>query len=343
MFIAVDAGGTSTRAVAVDAGGEVHGYGRAGGGNPTSAGIPAAVAAIGTAAERAMAGLPVGEVEAVVIALAGEKTAEFTAQVSERLGRLRPGRVVLQPDLLAMFGSGTHRLDGYGLIAGTGSIAARIRDGELHRVVGGRGWLIGDAGSGYWIGHQVARAVVSALDGQGQPTALTPLVLATLGIEGAASGSALPHVVSALYARRPVQLSEFAPLAFAVAEDPVARAILREASAALSDLLVTVREPTVTGPVVVGGSVVIRGFLAGPTDLRDRLGLPDDVVPVDDGVVGAAVLALRGAGSRWTKRCSSGSAPELRESPRSAASRACSRTCACSSRPASGWLRRPRR
>ena len=296
MFIAVDAGGTSTRAVAVDASGDVLGYGRAGGGNPTSAGIPAAAAAIGAAVEQVVAGLPAHEVESVVIALAGEKTAAFSAQLSERLGRLGLGRVVLQPDLLAMFHSGTFRLDGYGLIAGTGSIAARIRDGALSRVVGGRGWLLGDAGSGYWIGHQVARAVVSALDGQGQPTALTPLVLAALGIEGAASGSALPQLVSALYARRPVQLSEFAPLAFAVADDPVARAILREASAALSDLLITVREPTVTGPVVVGGSVVIRGFLAGPVDLRSRLGLPDDVVSVDDGVVGAAVLALRGGG-----------------------------------------------
>ena len=188
MFIAVDAGGTSTRAVAVDAAGQVHGYGRAGGGNPTSAGIPAAVAAIGAAVERAVAGLPRIEAESVVIALAGEKTAEFTTQVSERLGRLGVGRVVLQPDLLAMFHSGTYRLDGYGLIAGTGSIAARIRDGALHRVVGGRGWLLGDAGSGYWIGHQVARAVVSALDGQGSATALTPLVLTALGIDGRLRG-----------------------------------------------------------------------------------------------------------------------------------------------------------
>ena len=50
MFLAVDAGGTSTRAVAVDAAGEVLGYGRAGGGNPTVGGIAAAVAAIGAAA-----------------------------------------------------------------------------------------------------------------------------------------------------------------------------------------------------------------------------------------------------------------------------------------------------
>jgi N-acetylglucosamine kinase-like BadF-type ATPase len=295
MFIAVDAGGTSTRAVAVDRTGHVLGYGWAGGGNPTSAGIPAAVAAIGAATEQAVTGLPAGDVEAVGIALAGEKTEAFSTQLSECLGRLGPGRVVLQPDLLAMFHSGTHRLDGYGLIAGTGSIAARVRDGRLHRVVGGRGWLLGDAGSGFWIGHRVARAVVAALDGQGPPTALTSSVLTALRID-ATSEPALPRVVSALYARRPVQLSELAPLAFSAAEDPVAQAILDQAAAALADLLATVREPSLTGPVVVGGSVMIRGFLAGPPDLRVRLGLPDDVVPVDDGVVGSAVLALREAG-----------------------------------------------
>ena len=120
-------------------------------------------------------------------------------------------------------------------------------------------------------------------------------MLTALGID-AASGAVLPQVVSALYARRPVQLSEFAPLAFAAEEDPVAREILERAAAALADLLAAVQEPSLTGPVVVGGSVMIRGFLAGPADLRDRLGLPDDVVPVDDGVVGSAVLALRGGG-----------------------------------------------
>jgi N-acetylglucosamine kinase-like BadF-type ATPase len=295
MFIAVDAGGTSTRAVTVDAGGQILGYGRSGGGNPTSAGISAAVAAIGAASEGAAAGVTEAPVEAVVIAMAGEQTAEFSAQVAERLARLGP--VVLQGDLLAMFHSGTHRMDGYAVIAGTGSIAARVRDGRLDRVVGGRGWLLGDAGSGFWIGHRVARAVVSALDGQGPETALTPLVLAELGIAAGPAGAALPQVVSALYARRPVQLSQFAPLAFAVAEDPVAGKILSGAAAALADLLATVQQPALTGPVVLGGSVLVRGFLAGPSAWRDRLGLPSgEVVVVSDGVVGAAVLALRSAG-----------------------------------------------
>ncbi len=296
MFIAVDAGGTSTRAVAISTAGNVFGYGRSGGGNPTSAGVPEAVAEIGSAVEAAVAGLPTGEVEAVVLAMAGERTDAFFAQLRQRIGGLGLGPVVMQPDLLAMFQSGTHRLEGYGMVAGTGSIAARVRDGALHRVVGGKGWLLGDAGSGFWIGHRVARAVVSALDGQGPATALTPLVLEAVGITEDPAGSAVRRLVSALYARRPVQLAEFAPLAFAAAEDPVAREILTEAADALADLLAAVREPGLDGPVVLGGSVLVRGFLAGPAELRDRLQLPPEVVTASDGVVGAAVLALRDAG-----------------------------------------------
>ena len=102
-----------------------------------------------------------------VIAMAGQQTAAFLDQVSERLEALGVGSVILQPDLLGIFGSGTHELDGYALIAGTGSVAARVRDGRLDRVVGGRGWLLGDAGSGFWIGHQVARTVIAALDDAG--------------------------------------------------------------------------------------------------------------------------------------------------------------------------------
>ena len=90
--------------------------------------------------------------------------------------------------------------------------------------------------------------MVAALDGQGPPTALTELVLKTLAITSqpdspAGRARALKQLVSTLYAWRPVQLSEFAPLAFSVHEDPVAREILVAASAALADLLAAVRAP----------------------------------------------------------------------------------------------------
>jgi glucosamine kinase len=226
-----------------------------------------------------------------------------------RLGGLGLRHVVLEHDLLGIFHSGTPSFEGYALIAGTGTVAARIREGRLDRVVGGRGWLLGDAGSGFWIGHAVARAVVASLDGQGQETALTSLVLGAMGIETdtdtvAGHPGALRQLVSALYARPPVSLAEFAPLAFRAHEDPVARAILVGASAAIADLLAAVRAPDLPGPVVVGGSVIVRGMLAAPPGLRADLVAPaggGPVIPVPDGLVGAAVLVLRHGGREVDK------------------------------------------
>jgi glucosamine kinase len=236
--------------------------------------------------------------------MAGEKTAAFRRQVSGRLAALGISEVVLEHDLLGIFHSGTAAQDGYALIAGTGTVAARIRGGRLDHVAGGHGWLLGDAGGGFWIGHAVARAVVASLDGQGPDTALTDITLQALGIKGdkndlGGRGEALRQLVSAWYARPPISLAELAPLAFAAHEDPVARTILVAASAALSDLLSAVRAPDLAGPVVVGGSVIVRGMLAAPPSLQADL-VPlvtgDPVIPVSDGLVGAAVLVLRHAG-----------------------------------------------
>jgi glucosamine kinase len=304
LLLALDAGGTSSRAVVFDTSGRAYGYGRAGSGNPTAVGISEAVNAIGDAAERALAETagPRGPASALV-AMAGEKTPAFREHVSVRLAALGIGRVILEHDLLGIFHSGTAALDGYALIAGTGTVAARIRGGRLDGVVGGRGWLLGDAGGGFWIGHAVARAVVASLDGQRQGTALTSLVLRALGIEAdtttpAGRAEAVRELVSVLYARSPISLAEFAPIAFAAHEDHLARPILVGASAALADLLVAVRTPDLSGPVVVGGSVIVRGMLAAPSSLRAEL-VPlggDPVIPVPDGLVGAAVLVLRHAG-----------------------------------------------
>ena len=301
MHLAVDAGGTSTRAVVLDMSGHAYGYGRARAGNPTAAGIGPAVSAIGGAAGRALAGTT-SEKRPVfaLIAMAGEKTVAFRDQVVARLAALGLHQVVLEHDLLGIFHSGTAALDGYALIAGTGTVAARIRAGRLDRVTGGKGWLLGDAGGGFWIGHAVARAVVAALDGQGPETQLTDLVLEVTEIEAdrdtaAGRADALRRLVSALYARPPISLADFAPLAFRAHEDRVARPILVGASAALADLLAAVQAPDLPGPVVVGGSVIVRGMLAAPPSLLAELIPPasDTVIPVSDGLVGAAVLALR--------------------------------------------------
>lgn len=61
--------------------------------------------------------------------------------------------------------------------AGTGVVTLAVGPQRLARV-DGWGYLIGDAGSGYWIGRAGLDAVMRAFDGRGPTTALTPVVTA---------------------------------------------------------------------------------------------------------------------------------------------------------------------
>ncbi|WP_158590052.1 BadF/BadG/BcrA/BcrD ATPase family protein [Amnibacterium setariae] len=306
-FLAVDAGGTSTRAVLIDETGSCRGAGRAAGGNPTSSGPARAADSVAAAIALALdsAAADPGRVAGVLIAHAGGHD-DYEAGVRERLDRLGVGAPVTRAgDLLALFASGTAALEGAALISGTGAIGGAIRGGALERTVDGTGWLLGDSGSGFWIGHRVARAVVDDLDG-GPRTALTAALLPLLDLDAEPDRAAtegrpavLGALVRALYALRPVELSRFAPLAFAHPDDAVAAGIVREAVGALVALLDRVRAVQPDGPLVFGGSVLMEGVLRLPREqMAPLLAAAGDrePIPVADGLVGAAVLALRAAG-----------------------------------------------
>lgn len=307
-FLALDAGGTQTRAALVDVDGRILGFGRSGSGNPTSGGEAAAADSIVDAIRQTLGGrLPGPEStnfpSVAVVAMAGERSPRYLGELEARLRGLGVNHLHPEGDLLGVFHSGTPHLDGYALICGTGAIAARVRNGELERIVDGSGWLLGDLGSGYWIGHRVAQAVAAALDGSGPDTALTELVLADIGVALGDFGwpsrrMMVRDLVTVLYSWRPVQLSRLAPLAFAAAgdDDQIAVAILREAAASLAGLVDTLRVTDIPGPVIAGGGVLRNGFLAASPQLQDRIGLAlelREVTSVTDGLVGAIVLGLR--------------------------------------------------
>lgn len=64
--------------------------------------------------------------------------------------------------------------DGHGAVvaAGTGVVTLAVGETETARV-DGWGWIMGDAGSGYWIGRAALDAVMRAYDGRGPATMLT--------------------------------------------------------------------------------------------------------------------------------------------------------------------------
>jgi N-acetylglucosamine kinase-like BadF-type ATPase len=300
--LAIDAGGTSTRALVVDATGRCRGFGRSGSGNPTSSGPETAAASLAGSGLAALAAahLAPGDVAVVLLAVAG---AGSGAHQDELVRRLADAGLTVPPvfasDLLATFCAGTHETSGYAVIAGTGAAAIRVEDGRQVGVADGLGWLLGDDGSGFWIGQQVARAALADLDGRGPRTALAPALRARLGVpDDLTPRKAAEAVTRALYTARPVRLADLAVLAFDAAGDPVADAVVAGAAQGLATSLRAVTSPGLDGPVVLGGGVLGRSRV-----LRDALlaayageGTAPEPLVVDDGAVGAAVLALRQAG-----------------------------------------------
>jgi N-acetylglucosamine kinase-like BadF-type ATPase len=300
-LVAVDAGGTSTRSVVVDPAGHCRGYAAAGSGNPTAVGPETAAASVAESVLAALqrAEVPSTSIRQVVLAMAGAGSSAVAAEIRQRLAGLGlDAPLLFESDLLATFCSGTHRPDGYAVISGTGAGAIRVEGGRQVAVADGLGWLLGDEGSGFWIGQRVVRAALADLDGRGPSTALTPLMLARLGVSAPlAPGDREPivAVVRALYGGTPVRLADYAGLVFEVDGDRTADRILDEAADALTRTLTAVRSPAVSGPVVLGG-----GILGRRRQIADRLASGSDsaeVHTVADGALGVSVLALRHAGT----------------------------------------------
>jgi glucosamine kinase len=305
-LLAIDVGGSTTRAYLVDLEGRCLGHGRNKGGNPASNNPDFAATSMISAVEAAAA--DAGEKLDIVvaqIALAGP-------QVHVALPRLKTafealglsGNIVFAGDLLAMFASVSPSADGYCIVAGTGSGAVRVRNGSIDRVADAAGWLLGDLGSGYWLGHEAAKAVVAALDGRAENTALTRPVLDNLGIawsDARAHDSRpvpLREMTDAVYALRPIELARLAPLVFAHRDDPVAGRLIAQAERYLVDDFGTVFDPKLPGPVALGGGVIahLTGVPSGVSAMIRAVGQTPDIRPVVDGSVGAIVMAFRSIG-----------------------------------------------
>jgi N-acetylglucosamine kinase-like BadF-type ATPase len=306
-LLAIDVGGSTSRAYVVDTAGHCLGRGRTGGGKPPTTDPERAAGAIIAAVEAAVAaagGAPL-DLAVAQIALAGP-------QVHVALGRLETaframgltGPIVFAGDLLAMFASVTPEPNGYCVVAGTGSGAVRIRNGAIERAVDAVGWLLGDAGSGFWLGHQGAKAVVADLDERGETTALTPVLLEALRVpwtmDWASTGrrTSLKLLVDAIYALRPIELARFAPLVIAQRGDAVAAAIIAEAERHLVADFATAFDRAMPGPVALGGGVIphLTGVPAAIAEIVRAAGHVPDIRPVTDGSVGAIVLAMRSVG-----------------------------------------------
>lgn len=282
LIMGVEAATARVDVVVTDLEGAVAGRGRAGSANPSAYSAHDVAARLGEAVTAALAGVDPLHVRAVVLGTPGilrfqrGESAGRLAALWKDLGLACPVTVVA--DAVTAFAAGTARPSGSVLIAGAGAIAARVDHEQVTARVDGNGWLVGDDGSGFWLGRQAVRAVFAALDGRGEDTLLRDAVLSTI-----AQGEAIPAgreermalLRDALYDGPPIALAALAPLVPAAAEagDRVAHRIVERAV----DLLVDAAEPLVGAeagesgePLVLAGSLMAAD---GPIrrEVRHRL------------------------------------------------------------------------
>lgn len=231
--------------------------------------------------------------DAVVAGIAGlhpETVAAelFSRAVGETLG-LRPQRVVLGNDLHIAFASAFGLGEGVLVYAGTGSVAYHeALTGEIVRA-GGYGYLIDDAGGGYWIGREALKQLFRQVDAAGPPK--TPLAEALYS----RLGSRLwPEIMPVVYAGGRGFVASLAP-AVAEAEragDVQARDLLERAGTELAQLALAVlgRLQSPLPVAFAGGVTRLSSVLTGA--LVHHLGAPVRLVQ-DEPVHAAARLALR--------------------------------------------------
>ncbi|WP_040710557.1 N-acetylglucosamine kinase [Nocardiopsis potens] len=302
VVIGVDAGGTATRCVVVGLDGELLGRGTGGGANQFSSPDPAAAleGAVRAAVRDARGRTGGLAVSSAVFGMAGASAAGHARAVETARGAWRAAGLDGEPrvsdDIAVAFASGSAAAEGAVLIAGTGAVAASVRDGEVVRRCDGYGWLLGDAGSAVWIGLEGLRAALAAVDGRGGPTALTERLAAALGI---APGDP-QEVIRVVYARRPAELGALAPevTAAAAAGDAEAAGVCaRAAERLLESLAAAVPDPAPGLPVVFAGGVLAAGPVADRVRAEVRARFGAEPLSAADGALGAAGLALRGAGA----------------------------------------------
>lgn len=305
VVVGIDIGGTSTRAVAVDRNGVAGSIGRSEGGNPSTRRADEIAAAVNSAIDTALAGWHRPAVVALVAGVAGldesrRSELESTIRAAARSHAVGTEARV-RTDAEIAFAAGSMTPDGLVVIAGTGAIAARIRNRREVATVDGHGWKLGDAGSGHWLGQAVLRRVLEALDGRRPPTMMTAAVLDRIPASSetdtnAAGGSADDRwrIIRATLHMHPSEIAMYAGIALSEVDD-AARALVNTAVAELERSVLALH-PMAGEPIVLAGGLLHDGRLVD--ELVARLGangLAAAALEVEP-VIGAARLAADAAG-----------------------------------------------
>ena len=203
--LGLDAGGTKTVCHLADERGTLLAEVRGPGANLQASGELHVEKVLHDAMEEAIGDRPLVPA-AICLGIAGVDRADDEAIVRGIMKRIGyKARVLVVNDALVALEAGAPGQPGVVIVSGTGSIAyGRNASGEAARA-GGWGYVLGDEGSGYWIGRAALRAVLREADRRGPKTALTTLLLRHFGVAQAQNlihevyhSNLKPHAIGAL-------------------------------------------------------------------------------------------------------------------------------------------------
>ncbi len=302
--LGIDAGGTKTVCLLARGDGQIVAEARGAGANLQAVGELEVEKVLHGVMERAL-GTRAVVPAAICLGIAGVDRPDDNRVIHAIMRRIgHKARTVIANDALIALVAGIGHAPGVVIIAGTGSIAyGRNADNAAARA-GGWGYVLGDEGSGYWIGRLALRAVVRQADGRGRATRLTPHVLEHFGV-------AKPQeLVQAIYHRN-LRPSAIAAVARAVQlaadeEDEVALNILtvgaRELAACARSVVRQLELSDAFSFVLAGGILsAVPRLTTELQSLLTELAPHSVIVPLDkEPALGAVELALaeaRGAGN----------------------------------------------
>ena len=302
MLIGIDAGGTKNELVLCEKDGRVVNRLTAPGSNAADLG-PENAAMRSASQVRALTDGRCETVDALFAGLSGGGAPAISGEVRAVLTRELPfvKSISNGSDALNGLYAGVGAGDGMVVIAGTGT-SAFVRCGGVLTQVGGWGYLVDDAGSGYSIGRAVLNPAFRERDGRGESTRLTELVERQLGFN-------VLGAVPMIYRGGKRTVASFAPLAFEAADmgDRQALAIVDNACRELRLLISTCASHLKKAPYLaslLGSLWKAPRLLEGVRDLLspDYRLLRPDLPPVFGAAVAAAELARVSCGEAFHDR-----------------------------------------
>jgi len=286
FVLGIDGGATKTLAAVLDLERHTLHLGHGGPSNEDAVGTVAAVRALLEAADAALARAGGGErPDAAVLALAGTDT----EAVARHVRRARSEEWIVVNDVVAAWAAATGARPGIGVISGTGSNVFGVGvgvgvggggggsgggggggggggthgpEGWVGRAwrAGGWGQLLGDEGSGYWLGSESLKAALRDRDGSGPETALSEAAVAFFEV-------ASVEAVAARVYSEPLSKGEIAAFATETARlagvgDAVARSLYERGAGLLGEQIAAViRHTGLAGDFPVG--LIGSAFKAG--------------------------------------------------------------------------------